>query len=410
MSREIPPLGTPEGLTLEFKRADKLRNPDRRRAIVRTVVAMRNARGGSIWVGLAEDGGGVTGVDPLQPDDLRHVDALRNQLIDLVEPMVELGRDVVLDTTDVPGGWVLEVRVRRGSRSTPHCLLRGRCREFMTRSGSRNAVLPYSRIVQSSSGEEVSIREVTQKLHGDWSRQFGNFPGLALTAVPDPHRHPDSLPAKVSDEVLAQLESPPASLLRHDGWTWFSKYSRAKRRQGRVRTGISYKEEPYRFLELRPSGTLQFFTTMEHLSWKENANADEPDFELPPKGQVYPYAVVETVASILRTYSLLLRTPDYEQIETVGLLLSFERAAGWIMCRTGPDAWYFAHTRDHWFQVLEDPTRTPVLLQMASTVRESPDLVSYNLLVELLQTDGGEQLNLPWYEGAPDAPAFVPPR
>lgn len=413
MSDTIPPLGTLEGLKIEFERADKLRNPDRRRDIVRAVVAMRNARGGSIWVGLTEVEGGLTGIDPspLGPDDRRHVDSLRNQVIDLVEPMIELGRDVVLETVDVPGGWVLEVRVRRGDKATPHCVLSGRSREFLTRSGSRNAVLPYSSIVRDTRPDEPSIRATTADLHTKWSERFAKFPGLALTAVADPHRHRDSLPAKVSENALHLLESPPTDSIRRDGWTWFSKYSPVKRGQaGTVRTGKSYKDEPYRFLELQPNGTLQFFTTMGHLSWKESSQTAGVEFELPPKGQVYPYAIVETVASLIRTYSRLLGTPEYESLETVGLLLSFERAAGWIMCRTGPDAWFFANTRDDWFQVLEDPTRTPVRLQTGSMIRASPDLVSYELLNDLLQTDGGKQLSLPWFEGAPDAPVFVPPQ
>jgi hypothetical protein len=410
MSDAIPKLGTPEGTRVEFKRADKLRNHDRRRGIVETVVAMRNTQGGSIWIGFTEDGGGMTGVDPLGADDRRHIDSLQNQLIDLVEPMIELERDVELRTEDVPGGWVLEVRVRKGGEAGPTCLLHGTSRKFLTRSGSRNALLPYSSIVRGKAADQPSIRVATEERHDAWSEKFRGYPGLAFTAVPDPHRHPDDLPAKAPENALQLLNTPPAGLIRLDGWTWFSKHSPAKRYQRVVRTGTSYKDEPYRFLELKPDGTLQFFTGTDHLSWRKNEQAAKVAFPLPLKGQMYPYAVIETVASLIRIYSELLRLPENASLRTVGLVLSFERARGWVVCRAGPDAWFGACEPENWFQVPESSTRTPVLLQTAAAIRELPDTVSYGLLTELLQHEPKEHPPLPWFEGAPEAPIFAPPR
>ncbi len=408
MSATIPPLGTPEGLETEYKRGEKLRNTDRRRDIVRTVVAMRNAKGGSIWVGVTEEEGALTGVEPLKQEDRPHVDSLGNQLIDLVEPLLEIGRDVRLETVDVPGGWVLEVRVQpRQREAPPACVLWRGGREFLKRSGSRNALLSYSEVVRAEQTGAPSIREATEKLHDEWSSQFAHEAGLAFTAAPDPHRHPDSLPAKISKEALELLKSPPDEI-RRDGWSWFSKSSPPRLVRGHVRAGAN-DDEPYRVLELQPSGTLQFFTTTEHLSWNEKA-PPKLGFELPPKGQIYPYALAEVVASLIRTYSVLLKTREFESLETVGLLLSFERATGWIMCRTGPDSWHFATTRRSWFQVLDDSTRSSLLLQPADAIRKTPDLISYRLLVDLLETDLGEQTALPWFEGGPDAPHFSPPR
>ncbi len=402
MKPKIPTPGTPEGTQIEFKRAEKLRNRDRRLDIVRTVVAMRNADGGTVWVGLAEKGEKLERQDPLGESDKPLIEDLRNQLIDLIEPMPRLETDVLLHSVEVEGGWVLGLEVK-SLKGPPSCMTKGRRREFLTRSGSRNKPLSYAEIVAPGK-ESPSLRAEVDRQHELWSQEFDPTAGLAVSALPE--GSPDEAPTKVAPSVKALLTSPPPSVARESGWTWHSRYAKPGSNRGSIRAG----QGDYRMLEVSPVGRVQFFTALEHLVWKENADATGVEFEQPLKGQLYPYAVVETVASLMRVIRAVFDELDLPERLTVGLVLSIERGAGWVMCRKPPDRWFFEGLiREEWFQVPENPTRTSVHLQTVERVRSDPDAISHALLLELLESDGETQRSLPWFEGGPDRPVFTPP-
>ena len=80
-----PPIGDRESLRLEFKAAAAL---EKMSSISREEVAMLNSEGVRIWLGLRDQDGIATAVDPILRVQARRIDLL-NHLIDVIEPGLE---------------------------------------------------------------------------------------------------------------------------------------------------------------------------------------------------------------------------------------------------------------------------------------------------------------------------------
>ena len=76
------PLGQPEGERLEFKGRDVLRHLSN---VSREVVAMLNASGGDIWIGLVEEQGRAVRVEAIE-NPAREINRLRDHFSDAIEP------------------------------------------------------------------------------------------------------------------------------------------------------------------------------------------------------------------------------------------------------------------------------------------------------------------------------------
>jgi hypothetical protein len=140
MSGEIP-LGKKEDLHLEFKGADALKDPEK---IAREVVAMLNAEGGEVWVGLGEgeeEGRAVT-VEPI-PDAERESRRLHDYLVDVIEPPPGPKESVLSVKQGEEGGSLLRIAVAPIPERRPYAFLRKGGRHFVIRTGER--MRPMSR-------------------------------------------------------------------------------------------------------------------------------------------------------------------------------------------------------------------------------------------------------------------------
>ena len=102
------PLGKREAERLEFKAAAALRNPF---SISREVVAMLNARGGDIWIGLSEAGGLATEVENIPHAERARVDLL-NHMIEVIEPRI-VADEVKISSVEHSGRNLLRATVNR---------------------------------------------------------------------------------------------------------------------------------------------------------------------------------------------------------------------------------------------------------------------------------------------------------
>jgi predicted HTH transcriptional regulator len=98
------PLGQRESQRLEFKGADALKDPEK---IAREVVAMLNAEGGEIWVGLREEEGRAVAVEAI-PNAEAEGRRLLDYLVDTVEPPLR-GNEVDVKPQNEGEGTVLRV-------------------------------------------------------------------------------------------------------------------------------------------------------------------------------------------------------------------------------------------------------------------------------------------------------------
>ena len=137
------PIREREGEALELKSRAALDEPE---TIARGAVAMLNARGGSIWVGIKE-APGENELDPI-PDAERAGHRLLDRLLDTIEP-TPTGEEVRVTAVTVEGGphgsggRVLRVDVVPTRERRPYAFHRRGGRHFVRRVGDRT--VPMSR-------------------------------------------------------------------------------------------------------------------------------------------------------------------------------------------------------------------------------------------------------------------------
>ena len=407
----MPEIGTREGLRTEFKRAEKLRTPKGRQDIARTVVAMRNAEGGSIWIGVREEDEVLVGLEPLLEEDHLARTSLRDLLLDCIEPLLALGREVRMEPIEVASGWALHIRVDAvGKSAPPCCYVSGNKREFLVRSDGRNSVLPYARIVGERSSS--STFERVPEIHREWSTEFAEHAGLAISAVPE--QCPDDHEELTFPPTWRQaIEQPTPEIARPRGWTWSpGAYGEYVSLRNVLHARAERMGAPYLRLKLHATGQLHFFTSLSNLVWKENERVCEA-FPGGVSGQLYPYALAETVASTIRLVACLVKLEEHRFARSgrIGLIATIDRGRGWVIPRYGADTYgWLLHSegRDAWSRLPTDEVSTGLLVRSAEDLGEEPDRLSYVMLRRLYESDpeGAEMKHVPWFE---NEFTFAPP-
>ena len=140
---EQPPLGRREDLHLELKGRDSLRQPE---SIAREVVALLNADGGDVWVGIREAGGVGVQVEGLA-DPEGEKDRLRDSLVGLLEPQPTSDEVRI----EVIGGSekVLRICTEPRPERRPYSLRRGGRLEFPIRFEDRLRPMTRSEIAET---------------------------------------------------------------------------------------------------------------------------------------------------------------------------------------------------------------------------------------------------------------------
>jgi len=133
------PLGQDESQKLEFMAADSLTRPD---DIAKEVVAMLNAEGGEIWLGLREEGGTATGLDPI-PGVARARVLLHDVLTDTISPSPAEDEVLVEIVREGSGPSLIKIGIRPRFERKPYARVGAGGWQFVTRVGTR--LRPLSR-------------------------------------------------------------------------------------------------------------------------------------------------------------------------------------------------------------------------------------------------------------------------
>jgi Schlafen, AlbA_2 len=145
VSAELP-VGRQEDLRLEFKGREALERPD---SIAREVVALLNAEGGEVWVGVREDNGVAVEVEGVEEPE-RDRSRLRDVMVDLVEPAPmpeEVGIEIVGED-----GKALRITVKPSAARRPYALRRGGRLEFPRRFMDRLQPMTRSELEEAFAG------------------------------------------------------------------------------------------------------------------------------------------------------------------------------------------------------------------------------------------------------------------
>lgn len=130
-----PPIGKHEDQGLEFKGAGALAEPA---IIARAVVAMLNAAGGEIWIGIGEKAGRADVLDPIE-DAINEGRRLQDQLLDVIEPS-PIAAEVSVEPVPLEeegGPAILRVTVKPHEERRPYAYLNKGGRHFVVRVNDR---------------------------------------------------------------------------------------------------------------------------------------------------------------------------------------------------------------------------------------------------------------------------------
>lgn len=287
-------LGKAENAFLEFKAAEALEKPLN---IGREVVGLLNAKGGDLWIGVREQDGIATSLQPI-PNAIAARDALWNHLVDTIEPS-PLTEEVVIEAIPTgDGGDVILLRVSEGARR-PYALMKDRGRHFPIRTGAR--------IREMSRGEiEVAFRR--EPTSGGPDEKAGAVKGVkaeAMAAI-DRRRGAKSYwwtiipihPLGIDFEHMSQgdknfcrdlLTDPSLSGNRRTGWTMVLDH--ASHHLGTAGVTHELGEPPVRHeIKFEPSGRMTFVAPRARLD--KSGSSDGLD--------IFPFALIELPVSSFR--------------------------------------------------------------------------------------------------------------
>jgi hypothetical protein len=283
------PLGRHEDQRLEFKGRDVLSKPQ---AIARAVVAMMNADGGEIWIGLREVDGKAVDVEHVA-NARRERDRLWNHLIDTLEPS-PLGEEIEVEpVADANGDEVLRIVIRPRRERGPYAQLKDGGRFFFVRVGDR---------VRSMTREELVLAQPLAAAPSDESlSEVRRVLGARRAKLAESRSSCVWIRLEPAFEVTLDLSSPGLRDLlidpkgsdnREGGWTVMNRFATPALKQGQLEAGTEHSG----FTSLGRNGALEHHAPLTRL-WHGNPND--------PRDLIHPYALIELVVSLVRLASAI---------------------------------------------------------------------------------------------------------
>ncbi len=289
MSDRIP-LGEKEGHRREFKSALALKDPE---IIARGVVAMLNAEGGEVWVGLREEGERAVAIEPI-PDPEREVRRLQDFLVDTVEPSLR-GEEVRVASVSSEEGAILRVTARPQEGRKPYAFTKRGGWHFVIRVGGRTRPMTREEIQRgfSSAGAaegqdlenaKARVLEKREALRG----KRGPSLWVVLEPVAD-------LDLELQDRSLEDLfEEPSLTHNRRTGLNFAASYSQRPRVR-KDRLVVRDEEGEGRSVEITRRGGMALGGPLASLFW------DVDDGELSPIGLLeYPVSAFRIAAEVYK--------------------------------------------------------------------------------------------------------------
>lgn len=367
------PLGKPETDRLELKGAKALENL---RSLARAVVALLNAKGGQLWIGLAEHEGVASAAEPIA--GLRgQMVRLQDGLIDLVEPSPIVGEEIDIVPIPLPEGadeGLLRVDVKRGRRG-PYAFLDGMLRGYVVRSGSR--VRPMTREELRSAFSGKRQEDLREELSAALSQELkksaeSGLRGLELLIQP---ALPDGVELPLDPKALLNVfRDATETGNRSIGWTFADSSGELRPAKGGGLAFLSGGQLDRLVVQRR--GFVRYREPLERLFWKGN-----------PK-EIWPYALAEFPTSVLRLARRLYSSVD-ESVDPdapVAAALSLFGIRGWTLRPHSPRAFGYQFREASPFD--EDAIVPEPLIFSWKDVQSSPDRCGFRLLVRIYEGFG----------------------
>lgn len=361
------PLGEKENLHQEFKSRDALKKLE---TIAREVVAMLNAEGGMVWVGLRDENDRAVAVETI-PNADREQRRLRDYLVDTIEPS-PAGREVEVEVVSVEGeGEILRVRSKPERGRAPYAHLKEGGRLFVLRTSDRVRPMTREEVSErfrtAAPQREEAQKQAAERLLGRRTA-VEKEPGLFWLGI-EPTRE---IEIDLHDPKYTEYLMDPAQTgNRRAGWS-FAKvtYPLTWRKDALVTN-----PDDRRFIEIRRDGGLTFGLPLNGL-WR----GTEPR-------EIWPYALLEYPVSAFRIARKIYE--DKLQSSDVVLAdLALIGIAGSKLRRSSPGTWDFqlegmVEFRQSESLIWERPLQFPF-----GEVLAEPDRCGYRLVERVYEAFG----------------------
>ncbi len=377
MSGSIP-LGKKEDQRLELKGAEALKDPEK---VAREVVAMLNAEGGEVWVGLREEGGRAVAVEPIAAPGIEER-RLLDFLVDTIEPPVS-GGEVSVRSVDEGEGTVLQVAVRPDPGRKPYAFLRKGGRHFVIRVGDR--IRPMTREEVFSRGPEGSseaLERAEAELIAEGNallQRFRDLFWLRIQPVPPFSLNLDALRAS---NILID---PSLTKNRRTGQNFLLAAGGMRPRLEAGKLGLG-KADDFRLEIFRRDG-LEFRAPLKVFHAGHEPGALKP---------LYWLTLLELPISVFRLLSRLLQEeslwedPASEKTVFIASLALFG-LEGWTLRPSSPrdfhSGWGSYLLRVPQSSSVQDLLSTPLRLPLAE-VRDHPDRCGFRLAGRIYEAFG----------------------
>lgn len=346
------PIGEREGERLEFKSVRALAKPE---IVARAVVAMLNAGGGEVWIGLREEDAVAVEIESLEDaEDARR--RLHDALVDSIEPS-PLGEELRIEIEGADAR-ILRVEVKQSQRGPFAVLLPGGGRSYQVRVGARSRPLTFDEIGErfasrTKAAERSRSAVERRRLEHDLLEAL-QTPGTTLWMGIDPDAGASrlDLDAVVERDYLVE---PEATGNRGSGRSFYA-----------VRRRADQEGTPYLRRTGRPDGTslLEARGGSYELGLDETASIrvvapladfvfgeEEPNPRLEAlRGQsvLNPRALLEYPTSVLRLLGALVRDQGLwvnGRPASFSVALALVGIEGWLL-RPDPDHPYLVYPVD----------------------------------------------------------------
>ncbi|HEX5761012.1 MAG TPA: ATP-binding protein [Thermoanaerobaculia bacterium] len=362
---EAIPLGARENQQLEFKGRDALDRPE---LVGRAVVAMLNAQGGTVWVGLREEQGRAVTVEPLStPDGAER--RLLDYLVDAIEPAPS-AREVELRRVPTDGGVVLRIEARPEATHRPYALLSHGGRIFVTRVADRARLMTREEVLGGSTKILPSDQELQHAMakvlteQAAAQRNGGESFWLRLEPAAEVELHIQE--PKVAD----LLQEPRLSGNRPMGWN-FAGLHRLEVRKGKLVTNPADLD----YVEVRRDGGLVFGLPLRRLHWK----GDDPR-------EIWPLALLEFPISAFRIARVLYEGVLRAQDRVVAELALFG-IKGWKLRPGSPGSWSRLGGPESFTESADFTLERPLVFRFEE-IEAEPDRCGYRLIERVYEAFG----------------------
>lgn len=370
MSGSVP-LGKKEDSRLEFKSADALKDPEK---IAREVVAMLNAEGGEVWVGLREEAGRAVAVEPVAAHEIEER-RLLDFLVDTIEPPIS-GGEVSIGGADEGEGAVLRIVVNPDPAHKPYAFLRKGGRHFVIRVGDR--IRPMVRDEIFPRGPERG-REALERAEANVLEDRNSVlkAGAKLLWLRMEPATPVSL--DIQNPLYEELlQDPRKTQNRLSGWNFSNFQNRPRLRQDKLVTD----PEDLLAVEIRSDGGLLFSVPLEFLYWKGE------------QSQIWPPVLLEYIVSAFRT-ARSIYGGHLQPRDTIVIDLVISGLKGWQLRPGTPGAW---HRRAVVFSKADDFVLIKPLAFFFEEIEAEPDRCGYRLIERIYEAFGFRRESIPFFD------------